>query len=260
MAERTFIQPLLQNALLASYRHFRRSRLIRSPLGQRLFEGAYLVYKIVLEAGPIGRLRPLVTPGGWTIDVGANVGLFTLRFARWVGDGGRVIAIEPEARNFASLQRRLASSGLGNGVVAIRAVAAEAPGILHLELNPDHPGDHKLASQGEPITAVTLDQVLGEHGSPNVALIKIDVQGAEMRVLRGAAKVLDRCRPALFIEIDDAALRRQGSHADELVEFLAGLGYQAYSLRRFGAPKPVLSRKLGRNGYEDVLFLSGQGL
>jgi len=246
----------LQNALLGLYRRTQQSPLMRSAVGRRLFEQAYLAYKLLLEAGPIGQLQRFVPAGSGTIDVGANIGFFTLRFARWAGSDGRVIAIEPEAQNFATLQRRLASRGLNQRVVALQAIATDKAGTAHLEINEDHPGDHKIGATGMPIAAVTIDGVLAEHASPDIALIKIDVQGAEMGVLRGAIKTLDRYRPVLFVEIDDTALRKQGSSAAEVFAFLAARGYRPYRLKRFGAPEAIDAQAFPPTGYADILFLS----
>jgi len=246
----------LQDFLLSLYRRTRQSHFLRSAMGRRLFENAYLAYKVLLEAGPVGRLQAYVTPNSWAIDVGANIGMFALRFARWVGDDGHVIAIEPEAQNFASLRRRIDASGDAPRITAIQAVAAEVPGVLYLDVNSDHPGDHKIGQHGLPTTAVTLDGLSAEHGEPIVSLIKIDVQGAEMRVLRGAIGILERCRPALFIEVDDAALRKQGSTAPELFSRLTGLGYRAYRLRRFGPAQTIAATDIGAGNYQDVLFLN----
>ena len=58
------------------------------------------IYKQYFEAGPIDRLQEFVPSGSLVIDVGANVGFFSLRFAKWVGKGGKVISIEPEDRNY----------------------------------------------------------------------------------------------------------------------------------------------------------------
>ena len=79
-----------------------------------------------------------------------------------------------------------------------------------------------------------------------------------MRVLRGAAATIERYRPALFIEIDDAALRSQQSTAQEVVAFLAANDYAPYRLRRRGPPEPISTTSLGCDGYEDVLFLSSR--
>jgi hypothetical protein len=81
------------------------------------------------------------------------------------------------------------------------------------------------------------------------------VQGAEMHVLLGAREMLERCHPALFIEVYDAGLRHQGSSAKELVDFLALRGYRAQRLRHFGRIEPVELSGLGQDGYEDILFV-----
>jgi FkbM family methyltransferase len=258
MANAPATRSSLQRALMGLYRRLRKTRLLQSRFGRRLFEGAYLAYKIA-EAGPIGRLKPYVTAGSWIVDVGANIGMFSDRFVVWTGANGRVIAIEPEAANFASLVRRLAIPIAQNRLVAVQAVAAETNGQLWLEVNPDHPGDHKIGQSGIPIAAVTLDVVLSQHGNPSVSLVKIDVQGAEFRVLSGATETLRRCRPALFIEVDRAAMQTQGTDVAELVDFLGALGYRPYRLRQFGPPVPATPQSLGSGGYEDILFLDESG-
>lgn len=248
----------LQRALLWLYRCLRQTPLLRSRWGRRAFEEAYLAYKFV-EAGPIAQLKPYVAADSWVIDVGANIGMFTGRFVEWTGLGGRVIAIEPEAANFASLTRRLSAPVDQKRLIAVEAVAAEESGQLRLEINPDHPGDHRIGPGGVPIQAVTLDELLAQHGDPPVSLIKIDVQGAELRVLRGATAVLRRCHPALFIEVDDLAMQKQAASATELLDFLGTFGYRPYRLSRFGPPEPVAAHGLGVSGYEDVLFLGHSG-
>jgi FkbM family methyltransferase len=236
------------------YRQMRRTRLLRSKTGRRVFERAYLTYKLA-EAGPIGRLKPYVIVGSCVVDVGANIGMFSDRFVAWTGEKGRVIALEPEAINYASLVRRLARPIAEKRVIALKAAAAEIDGQLGLHVNPDHPGDHKIGRSGIPVEGFALDTVLSRHGDPLVSLIKIDVQGAELRVLRGAAKTLSHWRPALFVEIDRAAMQQQDTDVAELVEYLESFGYGAYRLRRFGRPAPASRSGLGDKGYEDVLFL-----
>lgn len=254
MSEPGASRSLLQSALLRLYRMLRGSALMRTPAGQRAFELAYAGYKTLIEAGPIARLQDYVKPGSLAIDVGANIGTFTQRFAHWTGERGRVIAIEPETKNFSALRRRLSAQGLEPRVTALQAVAAESAGTLMLQINPDHPGDHKIGAQGVPTRAVTLDEMAGGDARA-VSLIKIDVQGAEMRVLRGAQRLLAAHKPALFVEVDDNALRQQQSSAGELVAFLAGLGYRPYRLQRSGPPV-ALAGEPGTDGYEDVLFLA----
>jgi len=254
------VHRIAQNAFLHAYRLFIARELLRRAWGRRLFHTAYELYKRLFEARDIAALRAYVPEGGLVIDVGANVGFFTERFARWVGPAGRVVAIEPEANNFAGLVRRLAAKGLARRVDALQAVADARSGTVHLVINPDHPGDHRIGETGDPVAAVALDSV-APAGRP-VALIKIDVQGAESRVIAGAEILLQRDRPALFVEIDPGGLARFGSGVEALLEALARHGYAPHVLARGGGGARACARTdldaiLARRGYADLLFLAG---
>lgn len=250
-------QSTLQAVLLRMYTGFNVRALRRSRIGDWLFERAYVAYKIALEAGPIASLSQYVTPHSWVIDVGANIGVFTLPLSRFV-KGGCVVAVEPEASNFAALQRRVKAAGVEARVHLHHGVAAETNGTLHLAINPGHPGDHKLADSGVAVRASTLDSIVESHGHPPVSFIKIDVQGAELRVLTGASELIRRCQPALLVEVDDAALRRQGASALLLLQWLGERGYRPYRFQR-GRPVEALSEEevVGTTSYLDVLFLHG---
>lgn len=248
---------LLQDTLLSTYRLVFVRGLFRLGIGRRLFFALYDHYKLRFEAGPIERLRRYAPEGALVIDVGANVGFFTLRFARWVGAEGRIIAIEPEQQNFAELTRRLKAGKLAERVEVHRAVADAKPGEACLVVNPDHPGDHRLGERGLPVPAVTID-ALTEHLSRMPSLIKIDVQGAEMRVLAGAERTLQRAKPALFIEVDPANLASFGCNAPQLFGYLYELGYRPFRLQHDGPPCPLSQPEqdalFGRRGYADILF------
>jgi FkbM family methyltransferase len=256
------VRRLLQSWLLSLYRLVFARGLLRFGWGRRMFFALYDFYKTWLEAGEIDGLRRWVPSGGVVIDVGANVGFFTLRFADWVGAKGWVVAIEPEARNHAELLRRLARRDFAERVVLHRAVADRVAGEVMLEVNPDHPGDHKIGSAGVAIPALTVDDLRAATGRP-VALIKIDVQGAEMRVLEGATTVLACDRPALFVEVDAGALSRFGTSTAELFSFLEGFGYLPHRLTHQG-PEPMAIRLIEelieRDAYTDILFLAGSSM
>lgn len=226
----------------------------------RLFLAAYGFYKSHVEAGPVDRLQEFVPPGSLVIDVGANVGFFARRFAKWVGAAGKVIAIEPEAQNCANLTRALARDRVAGRVDVRRAVAAASPGPMMLEINPLHPADHKLSRDGTglAVDAVTIDGLVQDSGAVP-SLIKIDVQGAEMLVLEGAASVLETSHPALFVELHEEGLNRFGTSVAAILTHLATLGYQPYWLARNGlhakASAEEIHAAVARVGYVDVLFL-----
>ena len=225
-----------QALLLSMYGKVCRTGLFSTALGRNAFLIAYHRYKAWTEADQVNALRAFVPKGSTVVDVGANVGFYTRHFAHWVGPEGKVIALEPEASNFSSLKRMTSQRGLTN-VEPVQAVAAEVSGTLKLQINPFHPADHRISCSGIDVRAVTLDDLLLERDPSPVSLIKIDVQGAEEKVLRGATAVLRKLRPALFVEVDDTALAAMGSSAESLLGFLAD---RDYYLRRLD--KGQLSR------------------
>lgn len=255
------LQSYTRDAAVKLFGLIARMGVHRSPLFNRVFLASYNVYKEYVEAGPIDRLKDYVPIGSLVIDVGANVGFFSRRFAKWVGDGGRVISIEPEERNYQSLVSALTREGVLNRVQVLKAVAAAEPGTSFLEINPIHPADHKLSRDGAglPVSAVTLDDLVKETGSLRPALVKIDVQGAEMLVLMGAEAVLREAGPALFIELHEEGLNKFGTSVSAILDRLSDHGYTAYWLMRSGEPLRAsaaeIHEKVARSGYVDVLFL-----
>src|ERR1700730_4022529 len=129
-------QGFVRNSAVKLFGLIAKLGLHRLPLFDRVFLALYALYKRYFEAGPIERLKEFVPIGSLVIDVGANVGFFSLRFAKWVGDGGKVISIEPEDRNYNSLILTLRRKGFLNRVDALKAVSAAAPGTMFLEINP----------------------------------------------------------------------------------------------------------------------------
>jgi len=245
----------VQNLLLSVYRAARASGVLSTGPGRALFEAGYLLYKAHVEAPHIRHLRGLIRPGSWAIDVGANIGVFTRRFAEWVGTSGRVLALEPEAENFAALCRHIRQGGIEGLIEPLQAAASAASGMQHLAVNRDHPGDHRLAPEGVPVTTHALDDLLAERGSPDVSLIKIDVQGAEEDVIAGATRTLDRCQPALFIEVYDAGLRQFGSSSASLIHGLAARGYGVHELLSGGISPEVPVEQAVQKASVDAAYI-----
>ena len=235
---------------------------MKQAWARRVFLAAYSVYKARIEAGPVDRLKEFVPPGSTTVDVGANVGFFTLKFARWVGEQGCVIAIEPDIENFDALAAKVAATGAESRVRLHKAAAAAEAGSVRFERNELHPGDHRISFgvEGIVVPAVTVDELVMEPGIPSVSLMKIDVQGAEMLVLEGAKRTLCKMRPALFVEVDDRNLGNLGSSAHALVTHLEQAGYEMHELANDGPPRKLshdgLFANLQTRSYVDVLFLS----
>jgi FkbM family methyltransferase len=252
----------LQNRLIGLYGAVKSTGVLDTPLGRRAFEVSYDFYKERLEAGPIQVLRPLVRPRTCVVDVGANVGFFTRRFAAWVSEGGKVLAIEPEDVNYARLERAISQAGLEKVVETVKGAVAEMTGQGWLEINPGHPGDHKLGTEtgNVRVDLWALDDLLAARGWPEVSLIKVDVQGAEARVLAGAEETIKRYHPAVFLELDDQQLRRYGSSTADLLSWTCARGYTIHSrVRKSLSPPLVLEEALAlaaTREYDDFLLMA----
>ena len=249
----------LQRFLMTIYAMAKASGFLDSSSGKWIFRRAYFTYKRWLEPTPLA-LRRYVEPGSWVVDVGSNLGFYTLLFSRWVSGAGRILSIEPATENYAELESMVASEGLSGKIVAVQAVASEIDGHLRLKLNPESHADHRIADSGIATKSVRLDSLLAQHGKPRVSLIKIDVQGAEPRVLAGCLRTLREFAPAIYMEVDDRALMESGSSAIELIDWMRGLGYAAYAIKgkhlSHALSVEEISTMLRKLGYADFLFLS----
>ena len=255
----TSLKLATQKVLILVYNLAFSSGFVGTRLGRFLYKHSYFFYKRHLEAGSVKQLRKLVEPGSWVVDVGANIGFFSVLFCQWISDGGQLIALEPEPRNYAMLLNNV-KKWQQQGKIETLALAADSfDGVGKLVLNPAHPGDHRLGDYGLDVSTVTLDTVLAQRNWPSVALIKVDVQGAEMRVLSGAVKTLERLSPAFFVEMDECALAQFASSSRSIFSFFAAADYTAHALekQRISAPLDLaaIAQLANSHSYTDILFL-----
>jgi FkbM family methyltransferase len=167
-----------------------------------------------------------VATGDVVFDVGAHVGFYSLLASRLVGPEGRVIAFEPWPPNIELLERHLAHNGASN-VTVMKAAVGERTGQERFD-GTGEPSMGALAAEGDLVDLVCIDDLVEVGAVPSPRLIKIDVEGAESRVLQGAAATLAKHRPAVLLA---AHGWKQWS---ECSRRLADLGY-AVRLVRDGA-------------------------
>ena len=151
-------------------------------------------------------LAELVRPGDTVFDIGANVGLFSVVLGRAVCAGGRVISAEPVPINALRAKENYELNHLFN-VQLVNAAIGSAEGTIRLNLANDlaYPSVVKVAESrgsGESIEVPlrTLDSLWFEIGAPEVRFVKVDVEGAELDVLRGAVEMLSRTKPVFLLE------------------------------------------------------------
>ncbi len=185
------------------------------------------------ERPVLDALAELLAPGMEFIDAGAFLGYFTLAAAVRVEARGRVWAFEPCAASRRLLERSVSRNRLTNVTVVAMALGAEpGVGVLSPSANPSMARLARAGTEGAaPVEVTTLDRWCGESGArPNV--IKIDVEGAELDVLTGAAETLHRHRPWLIIEahVGSGLGPGLGASPARLVEWLREAGYRVRPL------------------------------
>jgi len=161
------------------------------------------------------------------VDAGANVGLHTLAMS---GRAVRVIAFEPEPYNFSLLRANVEGNRCSN-VTALNCALGDSEGELRLAHNPHNFGDHRISKEGVPVRVTTIDEALKDTADGEVALVKMDVQGFELRVVEGMRRTLARNPDAvLLVEIFPEGLREAGDSARALVSTLRSLGFDGYEV------------------------------
>lgn len=201
-------------------------------------------------------LRKLVPPGSLVLDIGANIGAHTLHLAQLVGPNGRVIAFEPTDFAFRKLSRNLElNPQLANRVTACDCFLTEAdadqvPSAIYSSwplarepgLHAKHLGREMRA---ETAQARSLDSILAELADRKVRLVKLDVDGFECGVLRGATALLRDVRPIFVMELAPYLLEERGTSLDELLSYFVANGYRFYD-ERTSRPLPLSARELQR--------------
>ncbi|GLC26703.1 hypothetical protein rosag_32160 [Roseisolibacter agri] len=177
-------------------------------------------------------VRRLFPPGGTFVDVGANIGWYSVHVA--LGDpAARVIAIEPVAASRAWLVRAVALNGLANVQVVARAIS-DRVGEVVLFVSEGIAGAASAAPaeilQGaEPVSvgATTLDDLARVH-DVRADFLKLDIEGGEFAALRGARRMLERDRPMVFAEMLRKLSKPFGYHPNEIISYLAELEYRCF--------------------------------
>lgn len=214
-------------------------------------------------------LDRFVGPGDVCVDIGASYGTYTVPLARLTSPGGWVHAFEPRPRSRAVLAGAVAALTGGNvtvhpvaladrdGVEAIvtprRRWLLPVPGRTFLKgalddgYYDDFAGEFGGAVE-RTIDVRTLDDLVRDGRVARVDLVKIDVEGAELRVCRGAAETLARFRPVVVCEVEDRHTRKYGHGAEDVLAWFGDRGYRPHVLRS-GELQPTDAVALDRNNH-----------
>lgn len=209
----------------------------------------------VYEPDVTAVVRRDLEPGNTFVDIGANVGWFSLLGASLVGPGGRVVAVEPNPSNVALLTKSAGENGFANLEVLTVALSDRSSAVA---LETDGSNGRIVPIEGPPqspvraswvVAAQPLDELLATMALSRVDLVKLDVEGAEPLVLRGAASTLARYRPLIITEFFPRALDASPwGDAPGYLDMLRQLGYRLLVIGAGEGP--------ARHGASDDLIMS----
>jgi FkbM family methyltransferase len=199
----------------------------------------FLLRRFAEDRWPPSRaVRALVHPGDHVVDAGANIGYVTGLLSRWAGPAGRVYSFEPVPETFDLLSHNARRLGWTNvSLFNIGLSSAEGTATMRIPrytTGAENLYESRLVSEEQPgfegravtVSLRPLDAVLVDPSLP-LALLKVDVEGHELEVIRGAHGVIERWKPALLVEVGGDP-RAPGTPASELFGLLAEAGYSAW--------------------------------
>ncbi len=214
------------------------------------------------EENTVRNLSRFLRPGMTFVDVGANVGQYSLFANRHVGETGKVFAFEPSPRALKFLRENIVLNRAERIVVEEMALS-DIPGSASLKV-PRSPDNVGLASlwAGNPadvdsvsVSVTTLDEYFGSRGL-SIDVLKLDAECAEAHVLRGAASLLKPGRPMVVVcELGDDGLRRAGSSSQEVFEFMRSRGFHACAPRGVPGLMTKLDAAAPSAWFDNVFFI-----
>ncbi len=213
-----------------SWRTFTHDGLtLRLDLSNTVDHAVYFGYADEGDEHLAQRIRPDHT----IIDVGGNIGFRALKFGRLVPQG-RVVSFEPDPENFIRLRGHLDMNDATNVTPVELGIGPEERTFKLYRVVESNPGMNRILPEGEgrdrfshkEVRVAPLSTALEGTGVVRVDVIKVDVEGFELAVLKGSEDVLRRDRPLLFVELDDDNLLENGTSARALIDWLKGLGYR----------------------------------
>jgi|SRR5215469_15904604 len=250
---------------MSSYWLVRRSGILGTSVGCKLFASAYFLYKRYEDhLSALLRSHPSLVQGGNVLDVGANIGYTAGVLAQAIDPGRVVYAFEPEPFNYRMLQRTATRPRFGARIITRQCAIGAKDGTAQLWLNRRHPADHRVITSqfrqaDSAVTRITvplmsIDSFLESHPGP-VSFIKIDVQGFERPVCEGMKKTLDQ-NPCLSVVLEyaPAMMRELGFSPPDLIDLLIKHGLQCYLVGPEGTLSPGLPSRIEDSEYIDLLF------
>jgi FkbM family methyltransferase len=254
------------NPFVGAYSLVKRSGLLETQIGRRLFKSAYFFYKRHIEDDLQGLLQafPSLVRGGNVLDVGANIGYTATVLARAAEPGRKVYAFEPEPANFRILEQTAHQPEFDGKIVALQCAVGAADGTIDLWVNDRHHGDHRVITEQfrsehpgakqVSVDLVSVDSFLKSR-QENISFVKIDVQGYELAVCQGMWNTLrDNPEISVFLEYMPSAMRDLGFEPLQLIDFFVERDFKIYQVSRGGELSQGISAVSKDSAYVNLLF------
>ena len=230
-------------------------------VGRHIYK--YQVHEPVLSRFLIRHLR--FEPGDVVIDIGANIGWYSLLLAGLAAENVDIFAFEPDPLNFELLTHNIELNGR-QCITALPKALAAGDGVQRLyQHDSNNLGRHSLLQlqdgQSVEVPTTSLDSFWEQQqlGSRVPRFIKIDIEGYELIALRGATKVLERC-PAVLCEFSPDYMRQGGLDPQDLVDLLANGGFTPHAVSEAGVTAVAIDTLAGLTQVTDLFWQkTGQG-
>jgi len=254
------------NPFVGAYSLVRRTGILQTSVGRRLFKSAYFLYKRYIEDDlrDLVQSFPALLRGGNVLDIGANIGYTAAVLARAIEPGRKVYAFEPEPFNFKILHQTALQQEFEGKIIAMQCAVGAENGVIDLWINDRHHADHRVVteqfhslhpeSMGVSVAQVSIDSFL-ESRQERVSFVKIDVQGYELAVCQGMQETL-RQNPDITIVLEymPSAMRDLGFDPSHLIDFFVERGFGIYLVHPRGKLSQGMPSNMNDSGYLDLLF------
>ena len=220
-----FLPPLHADELIIYFNPNRPSFTVRG-----LVMGTY-------ERGTVKLIRRIMSQDMTLVDLGANIGYFSLIAAQAIVTNGKIYAFEPDPDTYAILERNIVVNGFQNLIEAMPAAIADQEGTFTFHQYANDAGSSSLILRELPIGnsievgVTTLDLWAQARSWPNIDIVKMDIEGAEVAALNGMQEISNRNKSLkLIVEFNAEALESASRGHEELFSVLRFLGFTKFSI------------------------------
>jgi FkbM family methyltransferase len=244
--------PLVMRFYGFFYRYFKPSGVILTDIqGSKMYLDSrdfgvapYLLIWGVYEKHETKLFKTIIEKGMVVVDVGANIGYYSLLAARCVGDGGKVFAFEPDPYNYGLLCKNIEVNAYRN-IIPLKKGVFSKTGKMMMFLDKRNLGGHSLSEANVNKNASIMIEVtsLDDHFKDKdykIDVVKVDVQGSELEVLEGMKNVIDQNEDLKIItEFWPMGIRNSGSSARDFLNRLVESGFDLYQIGEFLKPVDI---------------------